>query len=83
MATISQEFVKAVIAYQKKLNCSTDLPQRPLKLDKEMEKRRKIIVRSFSIAKDMYTTGCGMNPSKESELAAGAEFLEVLLKTRH
>ncbi|KAL6324860.1 hypothetical protein AAG906_018387 [Vitis piasezkii] len=71
-----QEFAKAVIAYQKKLNCSTALPPKPLKLDQEMENRRKIIVRSFSIAKDIYTTGRGMNPSKESELEAGAEFLE-------
>ena len=75
---ILQEFVKAVIAYQKKVNGSTALPPKPLQLDKEMEKRRKIIVRSFSIAKDMYTTGRGMNSSKESELKAGAEFLEVL-----
>lgn len=79
-AAILQEFAKAVIAYQKKLNCSTALPPKPLKLDQEMENRRKIIVRSFSIAKDIYTTGRGMNPSKESELEAGAEFLEVLLR---
>ena len=71
-----QEFVKAVIAYQKKLNSSTSVPK-PLKLNQEMENKRKIIVRSFSLAKNLYTAGGGMHPSKESELQAGAEFLEV------
>ncbi|KAK9020382.1 hypothetical protein V6N11_010406 [Hibiscus sabdariffa] len=70
-----QEFVKAVIAYQKKLNRLTCLPK-PLKLNKEMEKKRKIIVRSFSLAKDLYTAGNEMHPSKQPELEAGAEFLE-------
>ncbi|KAE8659344.1 putative rnase l inhibitor [Hibiscus syriacus] len=70
-----QEFVKAVIAYQKKLNSSTSLPK-PLKLNKEMENKRKVIVRSFSLAKNLYTAGNEMHPSKESELEAGAEFLE-------
>ncbi|KAK6255746.1 hypothetical protein SCA6_017051 [Theobroma cacao] len=70
-----QEFVKAVIAYQKKLNSSTSIPK-PLKLNQEMENRRKIIVRSFSLAKNLYTAGGGMHPSKVSELQAGAEFLE-------
>ncbi|MBA0771872.1 hypothetical protein Gotri_007337 [Gossypium trilobum] len=70
-----QEFVKAVLAYQKKLNISTALPK-PLKLNKEMENKRKIIVRSFSLAKNLYTAGIEMNPTKQSELEAGAEFLE-------
>ncbi|KAE8662388.1 putative rnase l inhibitor [Hibiscus syriacus] len=70
-----QEFVKAVIAYQKKLNSSTSL-RKPLKLNKEMENKRKVIVRSFSLAKNLYTAGNEMHPSKESELEAGAEFLE-------
>ena len=69
--------MKAVIAYQKKLNSLTSV-QRPLKLNEEMENKRKIIVRSFSIAKDIYTTGRGMNSTKESELEVGIEFLEVL-----
>lgn len=68
--------MKAVIAYQKKLISSTLVP-RPMKLDQEMEKKRRIIVRSFSLAKNLYTTGQGLNPSKEYELKAGAEFLEV------
>lgn len=71
-----QEFVKAVIAYQKKLNSSASIPK-PLNLNKEMENQRKTIIRSFSLAKNLYITGNGMHPSKESELKAGAEFLEV------
>ncbi|KAF5199017.1 Ntpr [Thalictrum thalictroides] len=70
-----KEFVKAVVAYQKKLNSSTNVPK-GLKLDQEMENKRKIIVRSFSIARDMYATGCETPPSKLSALEAGAEFLE-------
>ncbi|XP_057980573.1 putative glutamine amidotransferase GAT1_2.1 [Malania oleifera] len=70
-----QEFVKAVVAYQKKLNSSTCVPK-SVKFDKEIEKKRKNIIRSFSIAKNLYTRGRGMPPSKESELEAGAEFLE-------
>lgn len=76
-----KEFVKAAVAYQKKLNSSTSssVPQLlPLKLDNEMEIKRDKIVRSFSIARNLYTnTGRGiMHPIKESELEAGAEFLE-------
>lgn len=71
-----QEFVKAVIAYQKKLNIATAVPK-PLNLNKEMENKRRTIVRSFSLARNIYITGNEMNPSKESELQAGAEFLEV------
>ncbi|KAK7271637.1 hypothetical protein RJT34_27701 [Clitoria ternatea] len=71
-----KEFVKAVIAYQKKLNSLTSVPK-PLKLNKEMENKRKIIVRSFSLAKSLYTMGRGNCSSKESELVeVGAEFLE-------
>lgn len=71
-----QEFAKAVLAYQKKLNSLTNVPK-SLKLDGEMEKKRKIIVRSFSLARDLYQGGHGNNTRKESELEAGAEFLEV------
>ncbi|KAJ6795935.1 putative glutamine amidotransferase PB2B2.05 [Iris pallida] len=71
-----QEFVKAVIAYQKKVNCSTNIKVAP-KLDQEMEKKRKIIVRSFSLAKNLYTSSKhDMPQSEERELEAGAEFLE-------
>lgn len=70
--------MKAAIAYKNKLNSSASVPQ-SLKLDGEMEKRRKKIVRSFSIARNIYTggLGSGMHQIKESELEAGAEFLEV------
>lgn len=77
---VMQEFVKAVIAYQKKLNSLTSVPK-PLKLNKEMESKRKIIVRSFSLAKNLYTMGRGNCSSKDSELEIGAEFLEVLNST--
>ncbi|KAK6125432.1 hypothetical protein DH2020_040826 [Rehmannia glutinosa] len=70
-----KEFVKAVIAYQKKLNRSTSVPK-SLKLDGEMEKKRRIIVRSFSLARNIYEEGHGFNSCRESELEAGAEFLE-------
>ncbi|XAR71379.1 Gamma-glutamyl-gamma-aminobutyrate hydrolase [Bertholletia excelsa] len=70
-----QEFVKAVIAYQKRLNSSANVP-RSVKLDQEMEKKRKVIVRSFSLARLIYAGSSEVNPSKESELEAGAEFLE-------
>uniref|UniRef100_A0A7N0VLD4 Uncharacterized protein n=1 Tax=Kalanchoe fedtschenkoi TaxID=63787 RepID=A0A7N0VLD4_KALFE len=70
-----QRFVKAVIAYQKKLNSSTQVPK-PLKLNTELERKRKTIIRSFSLAKDLYNHGSALNPSKESELRVGAEFLE-------
>ncbi|TKY50490.1 glutamine hydrolase [Spatholobus suberectus] len=70
-----KEFVKAVIAYQTKLNSLTSVPK-SLKLNKEMENKRKIIVRSFSLAKNLYTMGHGNCSSKESELEVGAEFLE-------
>ncbi|KAI8534452.1 hypothetical protein RHMOL_Rhmol10G0090600 [Rhododendron molle] len=70
-----QEFVKAVIAYQKRLNSSTRVPK-SLKLDQELEKKREDIVRSFSVARNLYAGGSEVHPSKESELRAGAEFLE-------
>ncbi|GFP85332.1 protein ntpr [Phtheirospermum japonicum] len=71
-----KEFAKAVIACQKKLNSLANVPK-PIKLDGEMEKKRKIIVRSFSLARNIYDGGHVIKySSKESELEAGAEFLE-------
>ncbi|CAK8542643.1 unnamed protein product [Lathyrus sativus] len=70
-----QEFVKAVVAYQKKLNSLASV-KKPLKLNKELENKRKSIVRSFSLAKNLYNHGQDMNSTKESELEAGVEFLE-------
>ncbi|OIT27406.1 PREDICTED: uncharacterized protein LOC109213991 [Nicotiana attenuata] len=71
-----QEFVKAVIAYEKKLNGSGNVPK-GVKFNHELESKRKSIVRSFSIAKNMYSTGRGRISEKESELEPGAEFLEA------
>ncbi|GAV69148.1 Peptidase_C26 domain-containing protein [Cephalotus follicularis] len=71
-----REFAKAVIAYEKKLKCSTCVPK-PLKFDEEMEKKRKSIVRSFSIAKNMYSSRNGINLGQEYELEVGAQFLEA------
>lgn len=69
--------MKAVVAYNKKLSTSV---QKPIKLNQEMEKKRKIIVRSFSLARNIYEGSSQMHPSKESDLDAGAEFLEVYIK---
>lgn len=67
--------MKAVIAYQRKLNLSASVPMKPS--IQEIEKKRKVIVRSFSLARDFYATGHEVNKTEESELEAGAEFLEV------
>ncbi|CAH2065749.1 unnamed protein product [Thlaspi arvense] len=63
-----EEFAKAVIAYQKKLNSSLSVPKK-LELNPAMENKRKILVRSFSLARSMYTRSYSMkNQSTESEL---------------
>ncbi|XP_066354688.1 putative glutamine amidotransferase GAT1_2.1 [Miscanthus floridulus] len=54
-----QQFVRAVVACQEKTAAGPHLPRgahvpAPPKLIKEMERRRKVISRSFSLAKDMY-----------------------------
>jgi hypothetical protein len=72
--------VKAVIAYQKKVNVNNTMGRilRSVpELDQEMEKKRRIIVRSFSIAKNLYDSRVTSPLLKEEDLAAGAEFLEV------
>ncbi|KAM3306205.1 putative glutamine amidotransferase GAT1-2.1 isoform X1 [Capsicum chacoense] len=71
-----QEFVKAVVVFNKKFINSSTSVQKPIKLNQEMEKKRKIIVRSFSLARNIYEGSSQIHPSKESELYAGAEFLE-------
>ena len=70
--------MKAVIAYHKKLNSSTPI-SRGLKLNVEMEKRKKVIVRSFTLARNLYAARLDVPPSKEPKLEAGAEFLEVVV----
>ncbi|XVE92605.1 hypothetical protein REPUB_Repub01dG0112700 [Reevesia pubescens] len=75
-ASAYQEFVKAVIAYEKKLSSLVSVPK-TLQLNQGMEKKRKIIVRSFSIARSMYSSGRRSISGKESELEVGANFLEA------
>ncbi|KAK9115443.1 hypothetical protein Syun_022240 [Stephania yunnanensis] len=74
-----KEFVKAVIAYQKKLNSSASVPK-GLKLNNEMEKKRKKIVKSFLLAKNMYNAGADTPPATQDKLSTdleeGAEFLQ-------
>ncbi|KAL8240568.1 hypothetical protein R6Q59_013923 [Mikania micrantha] len=70
-----KEFVKAVVAYQKKLNSTNKVPT-SFKLDKELELKRKVIVRSFSLARNLYEGGDNASQLKESDLKPGAEFLE-------
>ncbi|KAG0484771.1 hypothetical protein HPP92_008850 [Vanilla planifolia] len=74
-----QSFVKAVTAYQKKVNSSVNPMVAKPKMDQEMEKKRRLIVRCFSIAKNLYDLrhdGSVEPVSNRSDLEAGAEFLE-------
>ena len=71
-----QEFVKAVIAYQRKVSSTADI-ENCQRLGEEMEEKRKNIVRSFSLAKHVYVSKQEMPPAKEQDLQIGAEFLEV------
>uniref|UniRef100_A0A0E0JDU1 Uncharacterized protein n=1 Tax=Oryza punctata TaxID=4537 RepID=A0A0E0JDU1_ORYPU len=78
-----QEFVRAVVAYQEKLAAAAAAvthraPVSP-KLNQEMEKQRKVLVRSFSLAKNLYVSGSEAGtprPAEQRDLDAGAEFLE-------
>ncbi|KAI3920739.1 hypothetical protein MKW98_005565 [Papaver atlanticum] len=70
-----QEFIKAVVAYRNKLNAAICVPKSVTILNKEMENKRKILIRSFSIARIMYETGRQSPQSEASSLEAGAEFL--------
>ncbi|XP_074289879.1 putative glutamine amidotransferase GAT1_2.1 [Silene latifolia] len=71
---VYQEFVKAVIAYQKKVTRATNGPKSLMLNNHVLEKKRRI-VRSFSLARDIYSAGNGFNSIKESELNFGADFL--------
>ncbi|KAL0446851.1 UNVERIFIED_CONTAM: putative glutamine amidotransferase GAT1 [Sesamum latifolium] len=75
-AAAYREFVKAVIAYEKRLRGSRNVSKR-LKFEGELEKKKRSIVRSFSIAKNMYSNGRERISPNDSELEAGAEFLEA------
>lgn len=68
-----------MVAYQTKVNSYANLNRAP-KINQELEKKRKIIMRSFSLAKNLYAARIDMPPSKEQDLEAGAEFLEVLFQ---
>ncbi|GJW74831.1 putative glutamine amidotransferase, partial [Tanacetum coccineum] len=70
-----KEFVKAVVAYQKKVNSITKVPK-SLKLDEELEQKRKVINHSFSLARDVYERCNNIRQLNESGLQAGVEFLE-------
>ncbi|KAK1660562.1 hypothetical protein QYE76_048721 [Lolium multiflorum] len=85
-----REFVRAVVAYQAKLAVVRrfqDVATRGAvtavvapKLSHDMEKQRRVLVRSFSLAKNMYVFGGEQKPAAEEErrdLDAGAEFLET------
>lgn len=67
--------MKAVIAYGKKLNGAASVPKGPTMVQRELEKKRESLVRSFSIAKNLYSTG--KSSTEESDLEEGAEFLQV------
>eukprot|EP01018_Ginkgo_biloba_P026174 Gb_05384 [translate_table: standard] len=86
-----KEFVKAVVAYQKKLMSSTE-EGKAVKLDVQLEKQRKRIVRSFSLAKIMYEDHTHMQKNNHmvhkdvdegetfqtnSDLEPGALFLQL------
>lgn len=72
-----QAFVRAVVAYQRKVSGSTVPTVLVSKMDGEMEKKRKILVRSFSKARDLYASRGTLASSEEHDLEVGAEFLEV------
>ncbi|MFS7955794.1 hypothetical protein Hanom_Chr07g00646781 [Helianthus anomalus] len=60
---------------KKRLNIIKRVPT-SLKLDKELEQKRNVIVRSFSLARNLYEGGDNTRQLKESDLKLGVEFLE-------
>lgn len=68
-----RDFVRAVVAYQDRLVSATQVPRGvPAKMQKQ---QRKVILRSFSLARDMCVAGDRARPAES--LDAGADFLEV------
>ncbi|KAK7280434.1 hypothetical protein RJT34_25498 [Clitoria ternatea] len=67
------EFVKAVIEYEKRVGSSTFVP-RPTKLGAELALKRKVILESFSLARNIYKSDSQMVANQSSELEAGADF---------
>lgn len=68
--------MKAVIAYAKKLRSSTFVPN-ATKLSEELELKRKLILKSFSVARNIYKSDSQIDANRSSELEAGADFLQV------
>lgn len=65
-----------MIAYEKKLSSSILIPK-STKLNEELEQKRKLILKSFSVARNIYKSDSQMVASRSSELEPGAEFLQV------
>jgi gamma-glutamyl-gamma-aminobutyrate hydrolase PuuD len=81
-----QEFVRAVVAYQDKL--AAQVPRvvaaaAPTKMNRGVQKQRKVIVRCFSLAKDLCVSDSRTRPSEQRDLDAGAEFLDVRKHQTH
>lgn len=77
--------MKAVVAYQKKLNSAGSVPKSVM-LDQEIEKKRKInmIIRSFFVTRNMYVVDrLGTPASKAIGFEAGADFLKVIRNFEH
>ncbi|KAI4357750.1 hypothetical protein L6164_001681 [Bauhinia variegata] len=70
-----QEFVKAVINYEKNLSFSACIPK-ALKLSEDLKQRRRAILESFLVARNIYKSGIEVVSNQNSELEAGAEFLQ-------
>ncbi|XP_044974603.1 putative glutamine amidotransferase GAT1_2.1 [Hordeum vulgare subsp. vulgare] len=77
---VYQEFVRAVVAYQGKLAASqvhvrSAVTTAAPKLNQEVEKQRKVIVRSVSLAKNMHVFGntAGTQQHPAEHLDGGAE----------
>ncbi|GKB32686.1 hypothetical protein Tco_0872087, partial [Tanacetum coccineum] len=76
LSATQQEFVTAVVAYQKKFD-STKRVRQLLKLDRELERKRNVIVRGFSLARNLYEGGDNIHILlEEADLKPGPDFLE-------
>ncbi|XP_068326463.1 putative glutamine amidotransferase GAT1_2.1 [Pyrus communis] len=72
-----QEFVKAVRAYEKKLNGTTACVPKSPKLNHDQEMKRRNIVTSLSVARNMYSKRGIVSGRESDQLDVGAEFLEA------
>lgn len=69
--------MKAVIAYEKSLSRSTFVPK-AIKPSEELELKRKVILNSFSVARNIYKSDSQVVANQSFELEAGAVFLQVI-----